>query len=445
MPANYVLLERVTLTASAASVVLDNISQTGYTDLKVVVSARTDYSGGTNDGLSVRFNASNTGYTFRQLYADGTSAASNGGSASVGPNVPATSATANTFGNAEIYIPNYASNNYKSHYIDGVGENNATQAIMSFLAVLWSNTAPITSVTILSSSASNLVANSTFSLYGISALGTTPVLAPKASGGDIVVSDGTYWYHAFLGSGIFTPSQALSCDAIVVAGGGAGGGGGSGGGGGAGGIFVPNTQSLTATNYVVTVGAGGVCPANGNDSQFGTLTLAKGGGAGSIYLGSGGSGGGGYPGENGGTVSQTSTGGTGYGNVGGNGGVFTPPYLSGGGGGSGSAGANGVGSTTGAGGAGLNTWSSWLSATGLGVSGFIAGGGGGGANQQYTGGSAGVAGSGGGGTGGISGGTGTAGAANTGSGGGGSSKQPSGAGTGGSGGSGLVIVRYTVA
>ena len=42
MTANYVLLEKVTLSANAASVTLDNIPQTGYTDLKLVASTRTD-------------------------------------------------------------------------------------------------------------------------------------------------------------------------------------------------------------------------------------------------------------------------------------------------------------------------------------------------------------------------------------------------------------------
>jgi hypothetical protein len=442
MPANYVLLNATTLTTTTASVTFSNIPQTGYTDLKIVWSGRVS-DASTATYCKMTLNGSSANFTAIRLFANGSSVGS-GSLPQWSGTAPGANATSNTFSNVEFYFPNYTSSDVKPYTLNSATENNATEAYLELGAGLWSNTAAITTIA-LTPNAGSFTANSTFSLYGIAKLGVTPTVLPKASGGDIVVSDGTYWYHAFLSSGVFTPSSNLTADAIVVAGGGAGGGGGSGGGGGAGGIFVPNTQSLTATNYVVTVGAGGVSPANGNDSQFGSLTLAKGGGAGSIYLGSGGSGGGGYPGENGGTVSQTSTGGTGYGNVGGNGGVFTPPYLSGGGGGSGSAGANGVGSTTGAGGAGLNTWSSWLSATGLGVSGFIAGGGGGGANQQYPGGSAGVAGSGGAGTGGISGGTGTAGVANTGSGGGGSSKQPSGAGTGGSGGSGLVIVRYTVA
>jgi hypothetical protein len=53
-------------------------------------------------------------------------------------------ATANTFGNTEFYIPNYTSSNYKSFSVDGVTENNATAAFALY-AGLWSNTAAITS------------------------------------------------------------------------------------------------------------------------------------------------------------------------------------------------------------------------------------------------------------------------------------------------------------
>jgi hypothetical protein len=445
VPANYVLLAEQTVSATVASVTFSNIPQTGYTDLVIKCSVRSNQVSA-YEAMKVIYNGVTSSYGSRQLYGDGTSATSNTYSDAWAGFINAAGSTTNTFTSTEIYIPNYTSSTFKPSSVNYGQENNATQALAGMLARLWSNTAAINSLT-FTCEAGSFVANSTFSVYGVAALEIEPVVAPKAAGGDIIVNDGTYWYHAFLSSGVFRPTQAISCDALVVAGGGGGGGGGSGGGGGAGGVFVPNTQSLTATNYVVTVGAGGQGDSSyGSNSQFGVLTAALGGGGGAAPNGNnGGSGGGSYPGGTGGSATQTSTGGTGYGNAGGNGAAFSPPYASGGGGGSGSAGTAGSGSTTGAGGAGRNTWSSWLSATGLGVSGFIAGGGGGGANQQYPGASAGIAGSGGGGTGGISGGTGTAGVINTGSGGGGSSTQPGGSGTGPAGGSGLVIVRYLMA
>jgi len=127
----------------------------------------------------------------------------------------------------------------------------------------------------------------TISLYGIQ-VGDK---AQKAQGGNIVVSDGTYMYHAFTSSGSFIPSQALTADVLVVAGGGGGGGGTyHGGGGGAGGYLTFTSQSFATKSYTCLVGAGGAGGigfqngSTGGDSQLGSLTLVKGGGSGSYYI-----------------------------------------------------------------------------------------------------------------------------------------------------------------
>ena len=440
---SYVLLEKITVgAAGAASVTFSGIPQTGYTDLVVKYTARSTYTTFPGDAIDVRltFNGSSSGYSERMLYGTGSAAASAATSGSFlnwAGTQTNTAQTANTFASSEIYIPNYTSSNNKSMSIDAVQENNATSSAARLVASLWANSAAITSLT-LSPDYGNFAQYSTFYLYGVAKLGTTPAIVPYATGGDTIMTDGTYWYHAFRSSGTFTPQKGLSCDVLVVAGGGGGASGGSGGGGGAGGLQLLSAQSLSTTNYSVTVGAGGASDTQGNNSQLGALTASVGGGKGGSGVpgGNGGSGGGAYPGEVGGTATS------GQGNNGGAGGTFTSPYSSGGGGGAGAVGTagNSAASQSGAGGAGTNTYSAWLSVTGLGVSGYIAGGGGGGANTQY-GGTSGAGGSGGGGAGGN---PGVAGTANTGGGGGGSATQPGGAGTGGIGGSGLVIVRYAV-
>ena len=72
---NYVLLERIELNASAASVEFTNIPQSGYTDLKVVVSCR--MARATNGGaLNVNFNGSSANLTERNMWGNGTSAVS---------------------------------------------------------------------------------------------------------------------------------------------------------------------------------------------------------------------------------------------------------------------------------------------------------------------------------------------------------------------------------
>jgi hypothetical protein len=448
MPNNYILLEKIVVgSAGASSVTFANIPQTGYTDLVVKASARG--TSGSFASLRMTVNGATTNYSSRRLYGDGSSAASDTPSSPaylVQTPIPSASETANTFSNSEYYIPNYAGSSNKSISFDSVGENNATTAYDMMVAGLWSQTTALSSISLFMSSG-DLAANSTFYLYGVAKLGTTPTIAPKATGGDVVMTDGTYWYHAFRASGTFVPQVALTADVLVIAGGGGGGcdqtAGTSAAGGGAGGILYATGQSLS-TQASVTIGAGGAGKANssagngtnGSNSIFtGVLTYTGvGGGGGAGFAGSGsangnsgGSGGGGVgPSGTGGTVTQNSTNGTGYGNAGG---------VKGGGnnGGAGGGGAGAVGGSNN-GGAGLNTWSAWATATTTGVSGFYAGGGGGRDGfSPFTNGTGGAGG------GGNYGGA-NSGVANTGSGGGG------GGGEGGAaGGSGIVIVRYLVA
>ena len=64
MPAqNYVLLEKVTIGESLpSSITFSSIPQTGYTDLKMVISARGTYAAQYGQG-SLTFNNSATGYS----------------------------------------------------------------------------------------------------------------------------------------------------------------------------------------------------------------------------------------------------------------------------------------------------------------------------------------------------------------------------------------------
>ena len=465
MPANYVLLERIELNASAASVTFSNIPQTGYTDLKVVINGRSNRATEIRDEIFVRFNGdSGANYSYKTIRGSGSAAISQtaSGTNQLSRNdVPASGATSNTFGNHEIYIPNAFGSTQKSVSIDSVMENNATESYMYMMAGLWSGTASITSVTI-SPEVSTWVTNSTFSLYGLAALGTTPVIAPKASGGNVIATDGTYWYHAFRTSGTFTPALGLSCDVMVAAGGGGGGSGASGSnggaGGGAGGFRVLTSQTLTSQGYTVTIGGGGTSGSGarggvGTNSSFAgtsfTTITSSGGGGGGICAASnkdgitGGSGGG--SGATSGTAGTAGTGNAGsYSPVEGfAGGVGLSDGVSFDNGGSGG-GATAVGSAAtsirgGNGGAGSNVYSTWASATATGVSGYYAGGGGGSGFSTIVAGTGGAGGGGAGSTG--NGNNATAGTANSAGGGGGGGIN----GIGGIGGSGIVIIRYTIA
>ena len=156
------------LTTTTASVTFSNIPQ-GYTDLKVVVSARADQvDGGTASWMStvININGSSAGsHSFIYGTGSGAFASSNGSilwTYTAGSNV-----TANTFGNFELYLPNYKSTSqFKSYSIDAVTENNATLSGLWLDAGLVSNNAAVTSLGFIPN-AGNFVSGSTFTLYGI--------------------------------------------------------------------------------------------------------------------------------------------------------------------------------------------------------------------------------------------------------------------------------------
>ena len=168
MPNNYVLLERTELNASAASVTFANIPQTGYTDLKVVISARTD-SAAVNDNVAIQPNGNTSNRSARRIYGTGVSALSDSLVNIVSGNIAGANATANTFGNAEFYLPNYAGSTNKSLSVDSAAVNNSTNtAFLGLAAELWANTAAITSIKLTpNTGGSSFVQYSTAVLYGI--------------------------------------------------------------------------------------------------------------------------------------------------------------------------------------------------------------------------------------------------------------------------------------
>jgi len=171
MAVTHKLIETKTVSSStAASIEFTSIPQT-YTDLILYVSARTDQAT-TTSNLLMQFN-SDTGlnYYSRNLWGNGSTAQVDNalGSAYIyaGPVFNASVSTSNVFGNASIYIPNYAGSSYKAVSSDGVSDDNATTRYTAFAAGLWQSTSAITSIKIYSGGSANLVQYSSVSLYGI--------------------------------------------------------------------------------------------------------------------------------------------------------------------------------------------------------------------------------------------------------------------------------------
>jgi hypothetical protein len=171
--ANMIPISTVTVGSGGASTIeFNNIPQI-YTDLLIVCSARNASSNGIDMGM--RFNGnSGTNYSYRSVYGSGSTASSGSASSETlftraGLN-SGSSYTASTFGNMSYYIPNYTSSNNKSISIDGVNEQNSSTAYAQLIAGLWSQTSPISSVTLYVNSANtsdNFAQYSSATLYGI--------------------------------------------------------------------------------------------------------------------------------------------------------------------------------------------------------------------------------------------------------------------------------------
>jgi hypothetical protein len=165
MANTYEAIATVTVgSGGAASIDFSSIPAT-YTDLLIKVSGRgTTVS--TVVAYEISFNSNTSNFSSRILGGDGSTAFSYSDQPRRVAVISSASATASTFGNDEIYIPNYAGSNNKSYSSDSVAENNATTSDVSLIAGLWSNSSSITSIT-LTPQSNNFAEYSTAYLYGI--------------------------------------------------------------------------------------------------------------------------------------------------------------------------------------------------------------------------------------------------------------------------------------
>jgi hypothetical protein len=134
-----------------------------YTDLVLKVCAR---NSSTSPNIMITLNGSTASFTNKVVYGTGSATASTSYARFVAYGCMSTD-TATTFGNSEIYLPNYSGSTNKSFSSDAVHENNATAANAGLSAGLWSNTAAITSIS-LAPDSGTFVQYSTATLYGIS-------------------------------------------------------------------------------------------------------------------------------------------------------------------------------------------------------------------------------------------------------------------------------------
>ena len=169
MPGSRILISSQTLTSAAATVTFSSIPAT-YTDLVLKFSVRSNQANVARTYFLKINGSSSAVYSSTILQGDGSAAISirySDETAGIrGTNgMPGTSATANTFSNSEIYIPNYTSTTNKPVSLFGVTENNATESYIDPTAGLARITSAITSITL--TTADNFVSDSSFYLYGL--------------------------------------------------------------------------------------------------------------------------------------------------------------------------------------------------------------------------------------------------------------------------------------
>ena len=153
------LITSAILTSAQANIQFNSITD-AFDDLVVIMSLR---NSSTDTGGTISFN---TGGTYSRKRSLGSGTALSGDSAAVDFQSCPSGASANTFSNGTIYIPNYKGSTAKPYSSTSANENTGSAAAMSMIAGLWSGTAAITSLT-LTPTTGNFVSGCVVSLYGI--------------------------------------------------------------------------------------------------------------------------------------------------------------------------------------------------------------------------------------------------------------------------------------
>jgi hypothetical protein len=166
MALTYTPIATQTLSSTATSVTFSSISGS-YTDIILVVSAKTGASGGTQS-MGIRFN-SDTGsnYSGTEIRGNGTSAISSRYADTYGRVGYLLGATGDQFGINQIHLMNYANTTTNKSYILRGNVQSSGEGIANALVGLWRNTSAITSINVFPDYTGSFAIGSTFSLYGL--------------------------------------------------------------------------------------------------------------------------------------------------------------------------------------------------------------------------------------------------------------------------------------
>lgn len=162
----------VTVGAGGASTIAFSSIPSTYTDLVIKISARSTIAGTRQEIYwNINSDTSSSNYSYTRLigYDSGSTFSSSysGVWTDAGTAIDASTATANTFSNTELYLSSYAASVAKRISGDWVAENNSSSAWIAGISVyLWNNTSAINSIS-FTTGGGNFAQYSTASLYGI--------------------------------------------------------------------------------------------------------------------------------------------------------------------------------------------------------------------------------------------------------------------------------------
>jgi hypothetical protein len=170
MANTFSLITTQTLNSSAAGITIT--MPTGYTDVQINYSIRSDRSGQVADGMIVQLNSDTTAGNYYRctIYDEGGTI---GGEGKFNGNqfgvAPSANANSNVFNCGTMYIPNYSDTQTKILYnysqFNNGGGTSTRYMWRSFLT--WNSSSALTTVKITSANAANYIAGSEISIYGI--------------------------------------------------------------------------------------------------------------------------------------------------------------------------------------------------------------------------------------------------------------------------------------
>lgn len=151
-----------TLGSAAATITFNSIGS-GYTDLRLVITALQ----GSGNNIALRFNSdSGTNYSRTRLIGNGTSATSTRATDDTEIDLNREGLSSTNPSVYDINIFSYAGSTNKTLLVSANEDRNGSGSVMRVVG-LWRNTSAITSILITSLSADTMGAGTTATLYGI--------------------------------------------------------------------------------------------------------------------------------------------------------------------------------------------------------------------------------------------------------------------------------------